>query len=787
MWYGGAMLVACLLVCCGMQLWNRDLTAPFYYDLDAMLYLPLTRTIVEKGFWNPWYTDRLGAPYSQDLRDFPIIDFAHFFFMWLWGRVFSDFLLVYNAYSLMNYPLTVLTAMWVLRWLNLSLPAAAVGGLLYAFLPYHQERYHYHYFLAAYWWVPVSLVPALALLKGDFPYFRRLANGEYPAVVMDWPRIRMVAVGAIRFEQAAWRELLQSLQRAVVWLGQKVRTREAAIPIAFGFMTASTGAYYAFFACAGYAFAGVYAWIAHRTWRGAVSAALVIAPVVVVGTAYHLPTYFYHYHYGKHTITQRQPHEADHYGLKIAHLLLPANDHNIRFFAKIREQFSHPLRPSEGESAGSLGLIGGAGLVGLVSICLFPVARRWPLGPISALALYFILLGSIGALGSLFNHLIMPNVRAYNRISIFIAFLAIFTAVRWMDQFLRSQTSRWGQRLRYPALVAILIVGYFDQTPWGWNPFNAKAMAEIDKFAQRYRDDKAFFQRIEETMPAGTRVFCLPYAGYPEWGSMNGVSSYEHARGYVMTDTLYWNYGGIRNREADEWYKDVVVCPPERMLKRIVARGFDGLFIDGRGFVPGPHGENRAAVLIARLNEAYQAEAAPIPPHKPPLLPQLQHDSQTQFFLDLRPFREAWQTAHPAEYAAMEVAEREWVTPLWLAGFDYYAPPMVPEREIWGTPDATMWLVNPTDRTRTFQIAFTIYIDTPGPFGFRLSGLMDDEFTLERTDPHVPLARYDVQEIIHIPPGHSPVRIRCIPPDHLYARSTTLCYLIKDFRLVEQQ
>lgn len=781
------MLVACILVTCGMQLWDRDLTAPFYYDLDAMLYIPLTRTIVEKGFWNPWYTDRLGAPFGQDLRDFPIIDFAHFFFLWLWGQVFSDFLVVYNAYSLMNYPLTVLTAMWVLRWLNVSLPAAAVGGLLYTFLPYHQERYHYHYFLAAYWWVPVSLVPAFALLKGDLPYFRRQADGEYYPLRIDWARIASTSWGLVRWQQAAWRELFRGMKQGVAWLGRKLRTREAAVPMALGFMTASTGAYYAFFACAAYAFAGVYAWIAYRTWRGAVSAALVIAPVVVVGIAYHLPTFLYHYHYGKHTITQRQPHEADHYGLKVAHLLLPANDHNLRFFARIRAQFSHPLRPSEGESAGSLGIIGGAGLVGLVSICLFPVTRKWPLGPMSALALFFILLGSIGALGSLFNHLIMPNVRAYNRISIFIAFLAIFAAVRWMDQFLSSRTHPWARRLRYPALVAILIGGYFDQTPWGWNPFNEKAMAEIDTFAQRYRDDKAFFQRIEDMMPAGTRVFCLPYAGYPEWGSMNGVSCYEHARGYVMTDTLFWNYGGIRNREADEWYKDVVVSPPERMLKRIVARGFDGLFIDGRGFSPGPHGENRAAVLIARLNDVYRAEAAPIPPHKPPLLPQIQHDSQTQFFLDLRPFREAWQTAHPAEYAAMETAEREWVTPLWLAGFDYYAPPMVPEREIWGTPDATAWLVNPTERPRTFLIAFSVYIDTPGPFEFRFSGLMDEEFTLERTDPHLPLARYDVQQTIVVPPGHSPLRIRCIPPPHLHARSSTLCYVIKDFRLVEQK
>src|SRR5262245_7152702 len=47
-WYVGAVLLSCVLITCGMQLWKRDLHAPFYYDLDALLYLPLTRAIVEQ-------------------------------------------------------------------------------------------------------------------------------------------------------------------------------------------------------------------------------------------------------------------------------------------------------------------------------------------------------------------------------------------------------------------------------------------------------------------------------------------------------------------------------------------------------------------------------------------------------------------------------------------------------------------------------------------------------------------------------------------------------------------
>src|SRR5215831_3134973 len=64
-WYVGTMFLASVLAVGGMQLWNRDLRAPFYYDLDAMLYLPLTRSVIEQGFWNCWHIDRLGAPGTQ--------------------------------------------------------------------------------------------------------------------------------------------------------------------------------------------------------------------------------------------------------------------------------------------------------------------------------------------------------------------------------------------------------------------------------------------------------------------------------------------------------------------------------------------------------------------------------------------------------------------------------------------------------------------------------------------------------------------------------------------------
>jgi len=45
---------------------------------------------------------------------------------------------------------------------------------------------------------------------------------------------------------------------------------------------------------------------------------------------------------------------------------------------------------------------------------------------LASLALFAVLLGTLGGVGSLIGHLVTPQVRAYNRISIYIAFLMFY-------------------------------------------------------------------------------------------------------------------------------------------------------------------------------------------------------------------------------------------------------------------------------------------------------------------------------------------------------------------------
>ncbi len=714
-WYGLVAVVCFLLPLVGYRMDVNTFTAPLLYDEDALLILPMVKSTIETG--THWHNDRLGAPGVQEMYDFPVIDHLHFALIWLLGRFTSDAVVVFNLYYLLGYPLAGLAMMAVLRHFGLSFFAASAGGVLFAVQPYHFYRGECHYFLSAYFVIPVTSMVILWVARGRLPGFPLRADGR---------------------------------RRVCLW------DRDTLLAVLIGIVTASAGAYYAFFGAGIMLGAGLYGWVALKTWRAMASAILMIGVIVAAGVANHAPQYLFQAKYGKHTYpTERYSEEAEHYGLKLTQLLMPIDDHRIRFLSEIKSSYNSFDRPVQAitERYG-LGLLGACGLLILLVRLVLPLRRTSPYAELTAITGVTLLIGTVGGLGAIFNHLVTPQVRCYNRIAIYIAFFALYAILYVLDGGI-GQAATWLAR-RWPrwavvaatalAWLALTVVGVLDQTPVVWgDELEAKLVTDQQN---RFRTDAVFFHEIEATLnpdgaTPGAMVFQLPYVRWPESAPLRNLASYEHARGYVHTNSLRWSFGCMKGRETDEWARHVSILPTEQLLEHVVAAGFDGLMLDTRGYPPA-----KAAQLEKQIAQVLGDVTRVTHPHK------------DQLFFDLRKYRNWLQNHYGSGWEALCDRELQRVRVLWLNGFSSFKDSGYEWQHRWCRPKGLAVFVNPTNETKTITAQFYIRTMTklPGMLSIRGGDLWTEDLSI---DPDTPM----LTRTFVIPPGRHSVHFSFAVPE----------------------
>ena len=714
-----AVAVTAAVLVEGMHLRDADFSCPFAYDNDALLILPMTKAAVERG--SHWRNERLGAPGIQELHDFPVVDHLHFAVIWLIGRFTPDAVVAFNLFYLLTYPLTAVITMAVFRRFGVSVPLAAAGGILYAFQPFHYLRGEVHYFLSAYYVLPLALMVALWTCLGRLPFFPEEADGSH------------------RF---------------------RLRDRRGWAAVLIAALTASAGAYYAFFSCAVLAAAGVYGWAAVGTWRAAVSAAVVIAVVGVGGVVNHLPTFLYHARYGENTRpTTRLTEEAELYGMKLAQLVLPVGGHNWQPLNRIRADYDarDSARPCQNENEFSpLGLIGTVGLVGLMVSVFLPGRRPGTIRAVAGLTLFAVLLGSVGGVGALFAQLVSPQVRCFNRISIVIAFLALFAAAWVLNRGL-------GRRPLAGFAVAVLLtgVGLWDQLNNQW--FRPTGYAkEMAAAADKYRADRAFFEQVEarfaDVPDAEAAILTYPFMQYPESVPVEGVAAYDHVRGYLHTSRLRWSFGAMAHREWDGVLRVLCDQPPPQMLARLLRLGFRGLLLDRRGLPPA-----RCAAFEDELRKALGGGE------------RITHSDGRLVFYDLRSYAAAVIGSSGREaFDRAAAAERERVSVLWLKGFFCYQPVGKENHGRLARKAAQIVFVNPTDTPRIVRVRFHLATLSKEVSPVTFSGELWSEEYPEVGDGRAVL----VERTLTVPPGHHPVNVRGHPPASFYTTDSRQLFLV---------
>ncbi|MGE0132512.1 MAG: hypothetical protein AB7U82_30890 [Blastocatellales bacterium] len=610
--YAVAVALCLLILAWAMDFRHAHFRIPFTYQGDSMFYHLVAKGMIDHG----WYLENesLAAPDKLDLRDAPTSDNNFYLaLLKLMTLATSHYPLALNFFFLLSFPLTVVSALYVLRRFGVSWGAAIFASLLYTFLPYHFARGQHHLFLSAYYFVPPIVMIALWICRRELTLLNEKAG--------------------------RWRG---------IW-----RDRKLVFSLIVCLLVGSAGYYYAFFSCFFLLAAGALVTLREKN-TGALLLPVFLVALIFATTAVNLaPSVTRFSDQGSVHFVRRMAGEADVYGLRIAQMILPVRWHRVEWLSDVKVDYNMRLLINENDDA-SLGVIGALGFLGLLWWLFFrkPDIRRLSAKGVRGLYNYLsllagaaLLLGTIGGFGSLVAFFGLPQVRAYNRVSIFIAFFALFAVALWLDDFARRRLNSPKLRAMFhAALGLILVLAMLDQISPRFRP-------DHQRLTDEYMSDEVFVKKIEAALPADAMIFQLPVMSFPENPKIYRMNDYDQARPYLHSQRLRWSYGSIKGRENDVWMRDVSLKPGQQMIEALAWAGFSGVYIDRFGYT------DNGAKIESELSSALSAAPVISP-------------NERQVFFDLTGYQQKLKEQYPREqWAAQREAALQPVIAVWQTGF----------------------------------------------------------------------------------------------------------------------
>jgi len=690
LWGLATALLAVILACVILRVWRGELGIPFVDRGETQYNVMLAKSIRDHGSYN--VNPSLGAPFGLKLYDYGVgTDQLNLLAIGGLAFLFGPAAAV-NIFYLLTFALAGLAAFLVFRMLGIARAPAAVCSILFALAPYHFARNEGHLFLSAYYAVPLGAYFVLATL-GGMPLFASRSRRTGP--------------------------LAYASGRTLTTIG-------------FCVVVGSAGIYYAAFTLLLLAGAILIVLLA-RARRGVVSGLLSGALVAVIVLANLIPSILYRLHHGANLLTRRPTADSELLGLKFANLVLPDPDSHLGPLSRLSRQYLHGT-PLPSETGQALGLVGAIGFLALLAIAFVSIAGRTRVGPpivrhAAAAALLAFLIGTVGGISAIVVQVSTAQIRAWNRISIVIAFFAFLAVAVALER-----TGAAYARRRLPPIVfgatlaAALGVGVFGQI--------ARSDVPPYDLAGAWHNDQAFFQQIEQRLPRGASVFVLPYQAFPEAGQLIDLDGNDLLRGYLHTKHLRWSFGAMKGRPED-WSGDLQGLPTSTTVDAAVAAGFSGLWIDRFGYT------DRAAALENDLHGLVGP---------PTIVDAAGRDS----FYDLRPFAQRLEKSHlPAQIAALRQAV---LYPLQFVPTGFLPLLRSGSQSVaWAdAPNTTIGIENPSNTPRS--AVFDAILDRVGGPDAPVT------VTFPGSPPATVQTPSHLHRVLRLPPGESVIQLSTTAP-----------------------
>ena len=515
----------------------KDIYAPG----DGRLTIAIFKMIAVEGWPSLLvpFTPYLNAPFSFQTYDFPLPFFSNFLYIKFLSIFSSDSVVVFNLYYISTYFLNAFVMYWVLRRLRVNVYLAISIGILFTFLPFHFWRLP-HTLYSGYFFIPLWIYYLLLLTNKKPLFFKKKVNESKYS--FDWSK-RNIIIMLVLLISSTW------------------------------------NFYYTFF----FAFLIGFTLISnlvvknskHHIFSTLIFLSLAVAPFL----ANMAPYKAYEAQNGKnYQVGQRSPISSETLGLTVATLVFPNIDHKVRKFDGFSKSYAHKSLLFNESNDATLGLIGAIGFVILIFIAFFYNHFPKILSRLSQLNLFSLLLSTVGGFGVVFAYVVTPQIRAYNRISMFIAAMSFIAITIIINQYISKNKKR---NAFLPISFIIILFGVFDLVGSNMN------FESVNKFKIEYLSDKSFVHKIESQFDTSKQKILIaqyPYLNFPENPGIHKMGNYEQFQGYIHSDKLYWSFGAIRGRKADSWWKEITKKPIKEQMQILQEAGFSGVMINRNGY-----------------------------------------------------------------------------------------------------------------------------------------------------------------------------------------------------------
>lgn len=518
-----------------LKVYKINLRLPMAYERDALFSAYIFKTIHEFGWW---FSKNLnvGMPFGSNLYDFSsfYFDSIHFFIAKIILFFVKDWGKTINIFYLTLFPLTSVISYYVMRKLKIGIFLSFWGSLCYTFLSYRFERGVVHIFLSAYYLIPLLVLLCYVLYTDE------------EVLIID-------------------KKFFQNRKNIYILL--------------FLIVLSLSGIYYSFFSCFFILITFIFKININNIKVYFKKMMVCYFTVAFNMLIVFIPNLIYKITNGNNIeAPNRNPFEAEYYGLRISELMIPKNLSMLfgKFSTKIQENILE-YRNLATERTEYLGIIGIIGFFYLLYLLLKKQQNNNLEALLKILNISGILLGVSSGLGTVFAIFISPQIRGYNRISVFIAYFCILAICFKLNEYINTTIIN---KKIYIFLSVIFIFSIWEQIP-----LEANYEISNKKYLDEYNNNQKFFSYIENEIGNEGMIFQFPYMKFPEIPPLNNLKDYELFKGYLHSNKLKWSYGGYKGRRSDLWNRYMNTLYIDEMLEKISIVGFNGLYIDKRAYL----------------------------------------------------------------------------------------------------------------------------------------------------------------------------------------------------------